>query len=97
MSPMNRMGGMRRMGGPPEHMRVLKHEKAVVPTIKIKLAVDHKVYLDGIHESSFVAGQVVDFPITIAQTLLEDGKATEFEAFGKVKPLKQRGPGEAES
>ena len=43
---------------------------------KIKLNQDMTICLDGIRPSEFKAGDVVEFPIHIAATLLEDGRAS---------------------
>lgn len=44
-------------------------------TMRIKLNIDYTVALDGIHPTSFAAGQEADIPERIAAVLLEDGRA----------------------
>lgn len=44
--------------------------------MRIKLNIDYKVALDGIHVDSFPAGAEVDFPERIAAVLLADGRAS---------------------
>ncbi len=44
-------------------------------TMRIKLSVDYTVSLDGIHQTSFAAGQEAEIPERIAAVLLEDGRA----------------------
>jgi hypothetical protein len=45
-------------------------------TMRIRLNRDYTGCLDGIHPSTFGAGQEADTPIHIAQVLLEDGRAS---------------------
>ncbi len=51
-------------------------ERPEVRTMKIKLNTEYTGSLDGIHVTTFAAGQQADMPARIAQTLLEDGRAS---------------------
>lgn len=53
--------------------------------MKIKLNIDYTVALDGINLTSFAAGQEAEFPVSIAQVLLEDGRAS-LPAAAKMEP-----------
>jgi len=60
----------------PSFFKPIKHETAKVETMRVKLNIDYLVALDGIRLTSFQAGQEADFPVSIAQALLEDGRAS---------------------
>jgi hypothetical protein len=55
---------------------VIKHEPRKEELMRIKLNRDWNGAVDGIHVALYPAGSTVDFPIAIAQVLLEDGRAT---------------------
>lgn len=55
-----------------KEVAVKAHEER---TMKIKLNIDYTVALDGIHPTSFAAGQEAEIPERIAAVLLEDGRA----------------------
>ncbi len=45
-------------------------------TMRVKINIDYTVALDGIHSTSFAAGQDAEIPERIAAVLLEDGRAS---------------------
>jgi hypothetical protein len=50
--------------------------KAEKGTVRVRLNRDYSGCPDGIHPASFKAGEEADLPVVVAQTLLEDGRAS---------------------